>query len=241
MTNCCIIVAGGNGSRMGAELPKQFLLIAGIPVLMHTIRNFYEFDPSLHLILVLPESEIINWNELCRQYHFTISHQVIAGGDTRFQSVKNGLSLALDGNLIAVHDGVRPLVSHETLARCFKCAAEKDTAIPVLPANESLREGNMNESVPVNRSRFYMVQTPQVFEASILKNSYNQTYIPEFTDDASVVEHTGIAVHLVLGNRENIKITFPEDLMIAEMYLKNSKDISFSRLKGLRPLQGLGL
>jgi len=223
MKNSCIIVAGGNGSRMGSELPKQFLPVGGIPVLMHTIRNFYDFDPSLQLILVLPETEIIYWTDLCSQYHFEISHQVIAGGDTRFQSVKNGLSLALDCNLIAVHDGVRPLVSHKTLARCFKCAAEKDTAIPVLPANESLREGSMNESVPVDRSRFYLVQTPQVFEASILKNSYNQTCIPEFTDDASVVENTGTSVHLVLGNRENIKITFPEDLMIAEMFLKRNQ------------------
>lgn len=228
MTNCCIIVAGGNGSRMGTELPKQFLLVGGIPVLMHTIRNFYEFDPSLQLVLVLPEIEIINWKDLCRQYQFAISHQVIAGGDTRFQSVKNGLSLALDCKLIAVHDGVRPLVSHETLARCFKCADQNGAAIPVLPANESLREGSMSESVPVDRSRFYMVQTPQVFEASILKSSYNQTYIPEFTDDASVVEHTGTAVQLVLGNRENIKITFPEDLMIAEMFLRrNPTSLSF--------------
>ena len=222
MKNCCIIVAGGNGSRMGTELPKQFLLVGGIPVLMHTIRNFYDFDPSLQLILVLPETEIIYWNDLCNQYHFAVSHQVIAGGDTRFQSVKSGLSLALDCDLIAVHDGVRPLVSHETLARCFKCADENGTAIPVLPANESLREGSMNESVPVDRSRFYLVQTPQVFEASILKNSYNQTYIPEFTDDASVVEHTGTSVRLVFGNRENIKITFPEDLMIAEMFLRRN-------------------
>lgn len=219
MSNSCIIVAGGNGSRMGTELPKQFLLIEGIPVLMHTIRNFYDFDSSLQLILVLPEIEIINWNDLCRKYDFAISHQVIAGGDTRFQSVKNGLSLALDCNLIAVHDGVRPLVSHETLARCFKCAAENGTAIPVLPANESLREGTMDESAPVDRSRFYLVQTPQVFKASILQGSYNQAYISEFTDDASVVEHTGTSVHLVLGNRENIKITFPEDLMIAELFL----------------------
>ncbi|HEY3388297.1 MAG TPA: 2-C-methyl-D-erythritol 4-phosphate cytidylyltransferase [Prolixibacteraceae bacterium] len=220
MSNCCIIVAGGNGTRMGTELPKQFLLIGEIPVLMHTIRNFYDFDPSLKLILVLPEAEIVSWNELCRQYKFGILHQVVKGGDTRFQSVKNGLSLALDCNLIAIHDGVRPLVSHETIARCFDCAAENGTAIPVLPANESLREGSMAESVPVDRSRYYMVQTPQIFEASLLNNSYNQSWIPEFTDDASVVEHAGNTVHLVLGNRENVKITFPEDLQIAELFLK---------------------
>lgn len=222
--NCCIIVAGGNGSRMGTELPKQFLCIGGIPVLMHTIRNLYNFDRTLQLILALPSDEILNWNELCRQYHFEIQHQLIAGGDTRFQSVKNGLSLASDCELIAVHDGVRPLVSHETLARCFRCAAEYGAAIPVLPANESVREGNMSKSITVDRSRYFLVQTPQVFKASILKESYNQTWIPEFTDDASVVENAGIAVQLVMGNRENIKITFPEDLQIAELFLKSNSE-----------------
>jgi 2-C-methyl-D-erythritol 4-phosphate cytidylyltransferase len=205
---------------MGTELPKQFLSIRGIPVLMHTIRNLFDFDPSLQLIVVLPEDEISGWNGLCRQYYFEIQHQLIAGGDTRFQSVKNGLSLASDCELIAVHDGVRPLVSHETLARCFSCAEEYGAAIPVLPANESVRKGNMSKSIPVDRSRYFLVQTPQVFKASILKESYDQTWIPEFTDDASVVENAGIAVQLVMGNRENIKITFPEDLLIADLFLK---------------------
>ncbi len=222
MSNCCIIVAGGNGTRMGTGLPKQFLLIGGIPVLMHTIRNFYDFDASLKLILVLPEAEIVSWKELCRQYKFGIPHQVVGGGDTRFESVKNGLALTLDCDLIAVHDGVRPLVSHETLSRCFDCADEKGSAIPVLPANESLREGSLSESAPVDRSRFYLVQTPQVFKASILQRSYNQDYLPVFTDDASVVEKSGTAVQLVMGNRENIKITFPEDLQIAELFLRTN-------------------
>ena len=219
MTNSCIIVAGGNGSRMGNDLPKQFLLMGGIPVLMRTIQNFYDFDPTLQLILVLPESEMETWSGLCLHYQFAVAHQVISGGDTRFESVNKGLSLALDCNLIAVHDGVRPLVSHDTLSRCFKCADEKGTAIPVLPAKESLREGSIDQSSPVDRSRFYLVQTPQVFKASIIQKSYLQAYSPQFTDDASVVEHAGNAVHLVLGNRENIKITFPEDLMIAELFL----------------------
>jgi 2-C-methyl-D-erythritol 4-phosphate cytidylyltransferase len=223
MSNCCIIVAGGNGSRMGTDLPKQFLLIGGIPVLMHTIRNFHDFDAALKLILVLPEAQITSWKELCRQYKFEIHHHIISGGETRFQSVKNGLSLAMDCDLIAVHDGVRPFVNHETLSRCFDCAAAKGTAIPVLPANESLREGTMSKSAPVDRSRFYLVQTPQVFKTSILQRSYNQPYLPEFTDDASVVEKSGTAVQLVMGNRENIKITFPEDLPIAELFLLKRK------------------
>ena len=222
MKNCCIIVAGGNGSRMGTELPKQFLRIGGIPVLMHTIRNLYHFDHSLQLILVLPEAGIISWNELCRQYHFEIPHQTIPGGETRFQSVKNGLSVVPECELIAIHDGVRPLVSHETLSRCFRCASESGAAIPVVPANESLRKGSMSASVPVDRLQYFLVQTPQVFKAQIIQQSYKQSWIPEFTDDASVVEYAGISVQLVMGNRENIKITFPEDLMIAELFLKST-------------------
>jgi len=222
MKRGCIIVAGGNGSRMGSELPKQFLAVGGTPVLMHTIANFYSFDPLLQLIIVLPEDEMGSWQKLCIRHHFEIQHQLIAGGTTRFQSVKNGLSLVLDCELIAVHDGVRPLVSHETIARCFEEAAREGAAIPVLPANESVRMGTMDSSVPVDRSRYFMVQTPQVFKASIILQSYIQPWIPEFTDDASVVEYSGATVHLVPGNRENIKITYPEDLQIAEMFLKYS-------------------
>ncbi|MEI6677559.1 MAG: 2-C-methyl-D-erythritol 4-phosphate cytidylyltransferase [Mariniphaga sp.] len=221
MKNCCIIVAGGNGSRMESGIPKQFLLIGGMPVLMHTIRNFYDYDPSLLLILVLPANEISSWNDLCRKHNFEIPHQVTAGGETRFQSVKNGLSLASGSELTAVHDGVRPFVSHETLARCFDGALVQGTSIPVLPSNESVRQGKMDDSVPVDRSQYFMVQTPQVFKTSILQEAYHQAWISEFTDDASVVEHSGTAVQMVMGNRENIKITFPEDLLIAELFLKS--------------------
>ena len=219
MRNCCIIVAGGSGSRMGSDIPKQFLEIEGVPILMHTIRNFYSFDPTLQLILVLPDNEIESWNVLCQKYSFRVQHKVIVGGDTRFQSVKNGLTEATNCELIAIHDGVRPLVSHQTLERCFLCAAENRSAIPVLPVSESVRKGSMSQSVPVFRSEYFMVQTPQVFKASILKSSYNQPWKPEFTDDASVFESAGNSVELVMGNRENIKITFPEDMMIAEIFL----------------------
>ena len=219
MKRGCIIVAGGNGSRMGSELPKQFLPVGGTPLLMHTIRNFYDFDPALQLIVVLPADQIGSWNQLCRQHQFMISHKVTEGGDTRFQSVKNGLSLITDCELIAIHDGVRPLVSHDTLERCFSGASEFGAAIPVLPANESVRKGTMEKSVPVDRSRYFLVQTPQIFKASIIRKSYLQTWNPEFTDDASVVEYSGSTIHLVTGNRENIKITFPEDIEIAELFL----------------------
>lgn len=222
MKNCCIIVAGGNGSRMESGIPKQFLLIGGTPVLMHTLRNFYDYDHSLLLILVLPANEISGWNGLCGKHHFEIPHLVTEGGETRFQSVKNGLSLASGCELTAVHDGVRPFVSHETMARCFNGASLQGSAIPVLPSNESVRKGKMNKSVPVDRSQYFMVQTPQVFKTSILQEAYRQMWTPEFTDDASVVEHAGTAVQMVMGNRENIKITFPEDLLIAELFLKGS-------------------
>ena len=223
MRNCCIIVAGGTGLRMGGTLPKQFLPLLGIPVLMHTIRNFYNFDPLLLIILVLPKNEIAKWEYLCGQHNFNVPHRLIAGGETRFQSVKNGLSLALEFNLIAIHDGVRPLVSYETIEKCFACAAKNGTAIPVVPANESIREGSLDESVPVDRSRYFMVQTPQIFKASIIHSSYNQMFNTALTDDASVVEQDGFKVNLVMGNRENIKITFPEDIKIAELLLMSNE------------------
>jgi 2-C-methyl-D-erythritol 4-phosphate cytidylyltransferase len=221
MKNCAIIVAGGGGSRMGSKVPKQFLLLNNLPVLMHTINNIHDFDKEMSIIVVLPPGEIDQWQKLCRRYDFKVPHQITAGGKTRYDSVKNGLKMAPECELIAVHDGVRPLVSHETLKRCFDMAAEKGSAIPVLPANESIREGTMDNSRPVDRNRLFLVQTPQVFQSQIIKKAYNQSYSPDFTDDASVVEKSGVAVQMVLGNRENIKITYPEDLEIAALFLKN--------------------
>ena len=219
MKNCAIIVAGGSGSRMKSEVSKQFLLLNGIPVLMHTIHNFFDFDGEIFIVVVLPAGEIELWQKLCTQHNFTIPHQIVIGGKTRFNSVKNGLTASPECNLIAVHDGVRPTVSHQTLIRCFDMANEKGTAIPVLPANESIREGTMENSRPVDRSRLFFVQTPQVFKSDILRKAYDQSWSPDFTDDASVVEKSGISVQMVLGNRENIKITYPEDLQIASMFL----------------------
>jgi 2-C-methyl-D-erythritol 4-phosphate cytidylyltransferase len=223
MNNCVIIVAGGGGSRMGSEIPKQFLPLNNKPVLMHTINNIYDFDNNISIVVVLPGSEMDQWKNLCTKYAFKVPHQTVSGGDTRFQSVKNGLSITPECDLIAVHDGVRPLVSHETLKRCFELAADKGSAIPVLPANESIREGTMENSRPVDRSKLFLVQTPQVFQSEILRNACDQSWSPEFTDDASVVEKSGIPVQMVVGNRENIKITYPEDLKIASLFLKNKK------------------
>ena len=220
MKNCVIIVAGGSGSRMKSEVPKQFLVLNGTPVLMHTIRTFYEFNSEINIIVVLPSGEIDLWKNLCLKHNFNIRHQIIKGGKARFYSVKNGLAASPECDLIAVHDGVRPAVSQDTLKRCFEMAAEKGSAIPVLPANESIRQGTLEDSKPVDRSRFFLVQTPQVFNSLTLKEAYKQDYSPEFTDDASVVEKNGFPVRMVYGNRENIKITFPEDLQIASLFLK---------------------
>lgn len=221
MKNCVIIVAGGGGSRMGSEIPKQFLPLNNVPVLMHTINNIFNFDQNISIIVVLPVGEIELWKNLCAKHAFIVPHQTVSGGETRFHSVKNGLSFTPECDLIAIHDGVRPLVSPETLKRCFDMAADKGAAIPVLPANESIREGTLDNSRPVDRSRLFLVQTPQVFRSEILRKAYDQSWNPEFTDDASVVEKSGTAVQMVFGNRENIKITYPEDLQIATLFLKS--------------------
>jgi 2-C-methyl-D-erythritol 4-phosphate cytidylyltransferase len=205
---------------MGGDLPKQFLLINGLPVLMHSINRFSEYDPDMEIVVVLPETQIPFWKDLCEKHHFIVNHLVVKGGETRFHSVNNGINAVAACDLIAIHDGVRPLVSHDTIERCFVAAAEYGSAIPVLPVNESIRKGKMNHSVAVDRSQYFQVQTPQVFNYNLLKVAYLQLWIPEFTDDASVVEKAGTSIQMVLGNRENIKITHPEDLMIAEVLLK---------------------
>lgn len=214
-----VIVAGGSGSRMGGDTPKQFISINGVPVLMHTIQKFLQFDPSILVVLVLPENQLAYWAKLCQKGRFDIPHQIAAGGQTRFHSVQNGLALTGQCDLIAIHDGVRPLVSTDTIARTFDAALQHGSAIPVLPANESLRQGTPEHSSAVDRSQYFMVQTPQVFRREILIESYRQPYDPAFTDDASVVEKAGRPVRMVPGNRENIKITHPEDLQIAALWL----------------------
>ncbi|MCK9411835.1 MAG: 2-C-methyl-D-erythritol 4-phosphate cytidylyltransferase [Prolixibacteraceae bacterium] len=224
MTKSVIIVAGGNGSRMGGDLPKQFLLLENYPVLMWTILCFIEFDPAISVVVVLPELQISYWNDLCARYDFEHSHLVVKGGETRFDSVKNGLDAMHKTDLVAVHDGVRPLVSQLTITNCFKQAAETGAAIPVLPVHETLRSGTLEKSFTVDRGMYYTVQTPQVFQWQSLKAAYSQKWNASFTDDASVVEHFGLPVRMVPGNRDNLKITHPEDLVIACEYLKQKKD-----------------
>ena len=208
-----IIVAGGKGLRMGSEIPKQFLPVAGKPILMRTIERFHEYDPALNIILVLPESQQAYWHQLCEEHHFDIKHQIANGGDTRFQSSKNGLALIPDDEdgVVGIHDGVRPFVSKEVIEECFETAREEYAAIPVYAVTDTLRYidqhgGGKN----VLRSDYRVVQTPQTF---------NQEYKEQFTDDASVVESLGCQVAMVEGNRENIKITTPFDIKIAEALL----------------------
>lgn len=220
MKNYVVIVAGGTGKRMGAEIPKQFLELGGRPVLMHTIERFRDFDPSAELITVLPEDQIRFWCELQEKYAFNIVQTMVKGGATRFQSVKNGLEFVDDDGLVAIHDGVRPFVSAETIKRCFETAASLGNAIPVIQSSDSMRILKGNESAMINRQNVRLVQTPQVFRCGLLKEAYRHEYNPEFTDDASVVEKMGVKINLVDGNRENIKITNPEDLLISNALLK---------------------
>ena len=214
-----IIVAGGKGERMQTSVPKQFIEINNKPVLMHTIGVFLDYNSKISVIVVLPETQIENWHALCKKHAFTVPHRVVNGGETRFHSVKNGLKHAGPDGLIAVHDGVRPLVSIRTIDACFREAEINGASIPVIDSVESIRQINEYGSISVDRSKYKLVQTPQIFKAEILHKAYLQEFTPLFTDDASVVENIGVKIHLVEGNRENIKITSPFDLKIAEALL----------------------
>jgi len=214
-----LIVAGGSGTRMKSTVPKQFLMLGNKPVLMHTLERFAAYDSAIEITLVLPSSQFENWGELCFQYDFKILHRLVAGGDVRFESVKNGLSAITDEGLVAIHDGVRPLVSFETIDRCFKMAEKNGNALPVMPVVESVRKVEGDNSYPVDREKYVAVQTPQVFRVSEIKQAYSLGFDPAFTDDATVLERLGIQINLVEGNRENIKITHASDLIVAEALL----------------------
>lgn len=217
-----IIVAGGSGSRMKSVLPKQFIAVGGLPVLMHTVSRFYEFDQRITIILVLPEKDITTWHDLCATYHFTIPVQVVRGGVTRFDSVKNGLAAIEDTNgLVAIHDGVRPFVTLGTIQQSFKLAKEKGSAVAVIPLKDSIRRiDDSGSSSAADRNAFCLVQTPQTFQISLIKRSYQLAEASElFTDDAIVAEKAGYTIHLVEGSYQNIKITTPEDLIWAEAFV----------------------
>jgi len=221
MKKCAIVVAGGSGSRMGAPMPKQYLEIGGKPILMHTLSKFFEFSHDIDLILVIPTSDMDLWSNLCSHHDFPIPHKVVAGGNTRFQSVKKGLeALTADHDLVAIHDGVRPFVSVEVIKRSFEEAGQSGSAIAVAPLKDSLRKINADGGSQFqDRQDFRLVQTPQTFQVKKIRQAFQTKELPIFTDDATVYEHQGWEVSLIPGNPENIKITTPEDLDYAAFLL----------------------
>ena len=216
-----VIVAGGSGTRMESDLPKQFMALNEKPILMHTIETFYSFDNTFTIIVVIPGDQLKFWQELCQLHQFNFPHQLVTGGKTRFHSVKNGLSFITEEGLVAIHDGVRPLVSHDTIARCFETAEREGNAIPCIPVHETVRQIVHDKNTGIDRNSLKLIQTPQVFTCRLIKKAFEQPYNPAFTDEANVVENIGTTIHLVEGNRENIKLTEPLDLILAEGILKN--------------------
>ena len=232
-----IVVAGGKGLRMGSDIPKQFLPIGGKPVLMRTLERFRAYSKELQIILVLPEAQQDYWQELCQEYQFDVEYQLANGGQTRFHSVQNGLALVPDDaeGVVGVHDGVRPFPSIEVIRNCYETARTAKAVIPVIPVVETVRQllsngqqdfldepsgkAERRTSVTVPRDEYRLVQTPQTFDIQLLKAANRQPYNDGFTDDASVVESYGHDITLVEGNRENIKITTPYDLKIAEVLI----------------------
>jgi 2-C-methyl-D-erythritol 4-phosphate cytidylyltransferase len=217
--NYAIIVAGGSGSRMQSAIPKQFLLLNGKPMMMYTIEAFYNSQANPAIIVVLHSDQQQYWNDLCKEHDFRIPHHLANGGDTRFQSVKNGLSLIESESIIAVHDAVRPLTPIEVIDESYHHAAQYGNAIVAVQSRDSIRQLKNNRSAALLRDEIYLVQTPQTFRSDILKKAYGQEYQPNFTDDASVVELSGVDINIINGTYTNIKVTFPEDIAIAEMIL----------------------
>lgn len=223
MKQYAIIVAAGKGSRMQLPTPKQFIKLDGKPVLLHSIQAFATYNPEINIILVLPNDQFGTWEKIVAEYDVKIPVQITAGGETRFESVKNGLALIKDEEaLVGIHDSVRPLVSQKTISGAFKSAERYGSGIPAVPLNDSIRQIESRQSVSVDRSKFCLVQTPQCFQLSILAKAYKQDYRYQFTDDASVVEADGNEVHLVDGNVNNFKLTTRIDLIVAEALLKDT-------------------
>jgi 2-C-methyl-D-erythritol 4-phosphate cytidylyltransferase len=221
MKKYAIIVAGGAGTRMGTDIPKQFLHLAGRPILMHTIEKFYSYDTAIEIIVVLARRQISYWERMIDEIGFDIPHNTTIGGAERFHSVKQGLSLVTPPSFVAIHDAVRPLVDIETIKRCFDSAGLYGNAVPAISPSDSLRIMTEKGNRPLNRELIKIIQTPQVFDSELILKAYNQDYNEGFTDDASVLEKTGEKIILVDGNPENIKITTPVDMIIAEELISN--------------------
>ena len=219
MTRSVIIVAGGKGSRMGASTPKQFLLLKGKPILMHSIQHFFDFDPEIKTVVVLPAEHIETWKALCVKFNFTVTHQIVEGGNERTNSVVNGLFVIPNEGCVAIHDGVRPLTSLALIKRCFEHAEVKGNAVPCVKISESVRRIKVGRSKPVKREEYRLIQTPQCFRTIDLKAAYDKFTNENFTDDASLFEADGHVIELIEGETKNIKITTPEELKIAELLL----------------------
>jgi 2-C-methyl-D-erythritol 4-phosphate cytidylyltransferase len=220
-TEYALIVAGGKGTRIKSKVPKQFLEINGLPVLMHTISAFYRYSEKISIILVLPEDDVSTWQALCSKHNFHKPLILEHGGDTRFQSVRNGLNKITGDGLVAIHDGVRPLVNEDIIAASFRLAAVHQSAVASVRLKDSIRMTDQDNTKSVDRSRFRIIQTPQTFHVSLIKKAYQQKEDPSLTDDASVAERAGHLISLFEGSYENIKITTSEDMVIAEALIKN--------------------
>jgi 2-C-methyl-D-erythritol 4-phosphate cytidylyltransferase len=221
MKEYVIIVAGGTGSRMKSDIPKQFVSVNGLPILMHTINAFRKYSERLSIIVVLPENQFDFWENLCVKFGFDVTYRLVAGGETRFHSVKNGLRSIDDASaLVAVHDGVRPVIDREIIARSFQTAAKSGTAVASVPLKDSVRSvGADGNNLALDRNAIRLIQTPQTFRNEWMSHAFDQDYDTKFTDCASVLESAGYPIHLIDGAYENIKITTPEDLKWAEIYL----------------------
>ena len=215
-----IIVAGGNGTRVNSAVPKQFLKLDGKPVLMHTINRFYEANLNIQIIVVLSNTHLETWKQLCSEYEFNVPVQIAENGETRFQSVKNGLALINEPCLVAIHDAARPLVDVSIINTAYKAAEMYGNAVPAIPLNDSIRQIDSTLSIAVDRSKYCIIQTPQCFTVDLLKKAYDQDYKFTFTDDATVVESIGEKIRLIDGHYDNIKVTDPRDFVIAEALLK---------------------
>ncbi|MFC4210530.1 2-C-methyl-D-erythritol 4-phosphate cytidylyltransferase [Pedobacter lithocola] len=215
-----VIVAGGSGNRMQTETPKQFLLLKNLPVLMHTLKAFAQSEYQPLILLVLNKNQQPYWLRLCEEFNFRIPHTVIDGGSERFQSVKNAINHLDDDGVVAVHDAVRPIISTKLIDNCFKYALEKGNVIAAVQSTDSVRKLRDDKTSALNRNEIYLVQTPQAFTLDILKEAYKQDFSPHFTDDASVVELAGYEINIIEGERNNIKITHPIDLELAELLMK---------------------
>lgn len=221
MQKSVIITAGGIGKRMGSELPKQFLVLGGKPVLVHTLELFFKYDPTIEIILTLPNEWRGYWETVIDKYYCRVPHIVVNGGEERYHSIQNALKRC-SGTVIAVHDGVRPFVSFETLDRCFSALNQNEAVVPVLRLKESIRQTNEISTNSVDRSNYRLVHTPQCFHAAVLRQAYEQAYHDKVTDDACLVEELGFTIHLVESNEENIKLTTQFDLLIAEIIVQKS-------------------